>query len=145
MEDNELNLENEKKSNLIIITKPGINSTKNNHSYLTLKEGEYSLKIDFDNSINSKLNQQKIFQTISDMRRHIEDKRNKKNSLKTRLIKHNRNNKKTVNIVNDLVTKKEFNNYDTHIKNKKFTSIVIADEDKLSEKKKNLILKKQKI
>ena len=52
--------DNEKEPNIIIITKPGINSTKNNHSYLTLKKGEYILSIDIDNSINSKLNKKKL-------------------------------------------------------------------------------------
>ena len=138
--------ENEKEPNIIIITKPGINSTKNNHSYLTLKKGEYILSIDIDNSINSKLNQQKIFQTLSDLRSHLEDKTIKRDSIKNRLIKHHRNSNNIIKGTKDIKVKEKIinNSDDTQInnKNKEFPSIIIANEDKLSENKKNIDSKK---
>ena len=137
--------DNEKEPNIIIITKPGINSTKNNHSYLTLKKGEYILSIDIDNSINSKLNKQKIFQTLSDLRSHLEDKTIKRNSIKNRLIKHHINSNNTIKGAKDIKLKEKIiNNDDTRInnKNKEFPSIIITNEDKLSENKKNIESKK---
>ena len=71
-----LNNEKEKEPNFIIIAKPRINTTKNTRSYLTLKDGDYSVKININNSLDNKLNQQKILQTISDIRKHINNNNN---------------------------------------------------------------------
>ena len=68
--------EKEKEPNFIIIAKPRINTTKNTRSYLTLKDGDYSVKININNSLDNKLNQQKILQTISDIRKHINNNNN---------------------------------------------------------------------
>ena len=140
MEENEFNLNDDKEPNLIIISKPGVNSTRNNHSYLTLKEGDYSLKIDIDNK-NTKIDQQKIFQTVSDLRRHIEGKKNRKNSTKNRLTKHHKVNKIIRKEINDKIISEQINNDDTRInnKNREFSSIIIANENKLTENDKDIV------
>ena len=68
----------EKETNFIIISKQGMNSPKNKRTLLTLKEGEYSLKINLSNSLDNKIDQQKILQTISDIRNHFKYRKNRK-------------------------------------------------------------------
>ena len=157
MKEKEIKLYWEKEPNFVIISKDGIKSSKSNRSFLTFKEGDYSLKINIkNNSLDNKINQQQILQTLSDFRKHIIDRKNKKKLLEDKVMKYN-----TVNINNQLNEKKNIikdekdniglisnqniikinyeneNCEDTNINirnnNKEFSSIIIADENKLSE------------
>ena len=143
----------ERETNFIIISKQGINSPKSKRTLLTLKEGEYSLKINLSNSFDNKINQQKILQTISDIRNHFKDRKNRKSlaiSKAKEKYSFNENNKRSQNnIIIDEKNKTCANNEhnlklyyenenceDTQINikiNKEFSSIIIADENKLSE------------
>ena len=71
-----------KESNFIIISKEGMKSPGNNKSFLTLKEGAFSLKISLNDSIESKIDKQRIINTIEDIKNHIKDKSNKNNITK---------------------------------------------------------------
>ena len=143
----------ERETNFIIISKQGMNSPKNNRNLLTLKEGEYSLKINLSNSNDNKIDQQKILQTISDIRNHFKDRKNRKSLVLSKAKEKNsvnENNKRNQNnLIIDEKNKTYANNEhnlklyyekenceDTQINikiNKEFSSIIIADENKLSE------------
>lgn len=154
----EIDLEKEREPNIIIISKPRVISTKhNNKSYLTLKEGEYSLKINIYNSFDSKLNKEKIIKTISDIRKQINNNRNQKNNKMKNVLKNSelkfldnkkmimiKEKKKSENISINKDKQKINNGEETEINNdnrKQFTSLVISDGNKLSEnhiKKENI-------
>ena len=129
----DLDLCKEKEHSLVIISKPGINSTKNNRSYLTLKDGDYSLKININNSIDNKIDQEKILKTISDIRNNIKGEKNKKakNKLKksSKLIINNND-----NIDNEINNKNinEKNNSEKKSKNKKFIGNLINEKDSIN-------------
>ena len=143
----------ERETNFIIISKQGVNSPKNKRNFLTLKEGEYALKINLSNSLDNKIDQQKILQTISDIRNHFKERKNKKNRVISKAKEKysvNENNKREqnnliINEKNKTCANNEHNlkiyndneNFeDTQINvkiNKEFSSIIIADENKLSE------------
>ena len=142
-----MHLNKEKESNFIIISKPRVNTTKNVRNYLTLKEGDFSLKININNSpSNSKLTQQKILQTLSDIKKHMPinntkkiKKRNNK-FLKESSIKFNENIEKKPNKTTD-----EKNNVEDNI-----GDLIINDDESISNnenntnKNKNNIIKDNK-
>ena len=168
MIDKKIDLDEKKERSLIIITKSGINSPENNKSFLTLKEGDYSLKININNSLDNKINQEKILKTISDIRNNIKEKKDKptKNKLKKSsqlIINDNKNNEinnknisekiipdnksKKQKFLADLIDDKKSNNKNVeetqmnknnNNKDKEFSSIIIADENKLTENDKEL-------
>ena len=143
----------ERETNFIIISKQGMNSQKNRRTLLTLKEGEYSLKINLSNSNDNKIDQQKILQTISDIRNHFKDRKNRKSlalsKAKEKFSVNDNNRRNQNNLIIDEKNKTYANNdhnlklyyekencEDTQINikiNKEFSSIIIADENKLSE------------
>lgn len=164
MNVNKKYLKKGKESNFIIISKEGIKSPGNNKSFLTLKEGAFSLKISLNDSIESKIDKQRIINTIADIKNHIKDKSNKnnitKNNIKIYKININKCNKKGLNnkdsgkknniknckenTFNSNNVIKSENDYSEKLKenskkNKELSSIIIADEDKLSENDKENI------
>ena len=74
-------------TNYIIVSKQGLNSTKNsrgnNLSKLTFKEGNHSVKINLNSSQENKINKDNIIQTITDYRKKINilQKHQNKNNL----------------------------------------------------------------
>ena len=98
----------------IIISKEGLNSTNKNRrsnlSQLTFKEGEHSVKINLNTSIDNKINKNNILQTISDYRNKIvimqQNKNNKLNHYKTLGKQNNRK-----RIINKLIDEKNLSNF----------------------------------
>ena len=161
MIDKKIDLDEKKERSLIIITKSGINSPENNKSFLTLKEGDYSLKININNSLDNKIDQEKILKTISDIRNTMKGKKDikTKNKLKksSQLIindntdndinnkninekKIDDNKSKNQEYIINLINEKDSNNKENveniqmnNNNNKEFSSIIIGDENKLTE------------
>lgn len=147
-------------TNFIVISKDRMKNARDNKSFLTLKEGHFSIKINLIDNTESKIDQHKIIQTISDIRKRIKIRNSTKSLIKNRLIdddiinkKNEREEKTRVfgdknnnssfinqdNIINVNYFKKkkrEENADDTKItksKSKDISSILIAGDSKLSE------------
>ena len=150
MAKNEIDLEDDKEPNFIIISKPGVNTTKNNRSFLTYKQGDYSLKININNSLDDKLDKQRILKTISNLKNQIikQKIKNKNRLTKYSKIGINENQKdlnsliqeKNNNMENRVTNKEDIKNMNNHEdtninnkNNKEFSSIIIDNENKLSE------------
>ena len=86
--------------NYIIISKQGLNSTKNsrgnNLSKLTFKEGNHSVKINLNSNNENKINKENIVQTITDYRKKINilQKHKNKNNLCEHYKTSNKDNNK---------------------------------------------------
>ena len=103
--------------NYIVISKKGLNSTKNqkgsNMSQLTLKEGEQSVKINLNSSVDNKISKKNILQTITNYRKKIiqlqKNKNNKNQHFKTATKENNRKRYRK----NTLIEEKNINSYNS--------------------------------
>ena len=126
------NFEFQPEMNYIIISKQGLNTTKNNRgnslSQLTLKEGEHSVKINLNTSFDHKINKDNILQTISDYRKKFmllqKHKNNKFHHYKTSIKENNRKRYK-----NELINEKNFSSYNSV---DALQDIIKLDKDKIS-------------
>ena len=136
MKGKEIYLNKEKEPNFIIISKPRVNTTKNIRNYLTLKEGDFSLKININNSPSDyKLTQQKILQTLSDIKKHMPINNTKKNKkINNKLLKESH-----IKLNENIVEKKpnkttdEKNNIEDNIED-----LIINDDESNSNNKNNI-------
>ena len=111
------NFEFQPEVNYIIISKKGLNTTKNNHgnnlSQLTFKEGEHSVKINLNSSFDNKINKDNILQTISDYRKKYmllqKHKNNNFHHYKTSTKENNRQRYRK----NKLIDEKNFSSYNS--------------------------------
>ena len=126
------NFEFQPEMNYIIISKQGLNTTKNNRgnslSQLTLRDGEHSVKINLNTSFDHKINKDNILQTISDYRKKFmllqRHKNNKFQHYKTSIKENNRKRYK-----NELINEKNFSSYNSV---DALQDIIKLDKDKIS-------------
>ena len=139
----------EKEPNYVIISKQGINASKRNRSFLTLKGVDKSLTININTSLDNNINQQRIIQTISNIRKHIKDMNSNKSSTKNKIAKYrnidfneelgentnvDKNGENTLDYNNKENEKEKGDDTQVNIKdNKELSSIIIEDENKLSD------------
>ena len=144
-------------TNYIIVSKQGLNSTKNsrgnNLSKLTFKEGNHSVKINLNSSQENKINKDNIIQTITDYRKKINilQKHKNKNNLyqynKTS-IKENHRQKYKVKLFEEKVLN-SYNSVDAMNAPNKFEKINLGNNndenennkasDKKNDKEKNTL------
>ena len=159
MKEKENDIKKEKEPNFIILTKQGTKTSKNNNRcYLTLKEGDHSLRFNF--STDSNLNQQKLIKTISNIRNQMKNmnQSNSKNSiiehrnlLINESIEDKNENKKDSNDIHLNCNKDYENNQkwgekeDTQdkINNNKDLSSIIIEDDKISDNCHDIIKKSE--
>ena len=137
MTEEESDIKKEKEPNFIIIAKQGASTTKNNNrSYLTLKEGELSLKMNLNASIDSKINQQKIMKTLSSIKKQMKNIKQKTREMGYRnlLINENQDSKNLcLNDMKEKEKKKWGGGEDTQVNNHKELSSIIIEDDKMTE------------
>ena len=139
MQRNVLNINSDNNNNFLIISKPGAQSTKHCRNYITFKKGDLSLKINLNNQPEKKLNQEIIFQTLTDFQKNFIEKEIQKFSSKNKLqnlskiIKNqNSQNESTKKNINEVINLENLE--ETNFNNKKeFSSIIISDDKKLSD------------
>ena len=149
-------LTKEKEPNYIIISKQGINSSKKNRSFITLKGGDKSLTLNINTSLDNNINQQRIIQTITNIRKHFKDINSNKSSSKNKIGKYktidfnenvgedtnNEKNRENTIVYNNKENEKEKGD-DTQVNikdNKELSSIIIEEENKLSDNCNNNII-----
>ena len=118
-------------SNYILISKQGVNSTKNNRgcnlSQLTFKEGEQSVKININSSEDNRISKSNILQTITDYRKKIillqKNKNNKYHHYKTSTKDKNRQRYRK----NKLIDEKNIVSYNSEDAMKDINKIEIAN------------------
>ena len=130
-------------SNYILISKQGVNSTKNNRgcnlSQLTFKEGEQSVKININSSEDNRISKSNILQTITDYRKKIillqKNKNNKYHHYKTSTKDKNRQRYRK----NKLIDEKNIVSYNSEDAMKDINKIEIANiSNNTDDDKKNL-------
>ena len=130
-------------SNYILISKQGVNSTKNNRgcnlSQLTFKEGEQSVKININSSEDNRISKSNIIQTITDYRKKIillqKNKNNKYHHYKTSTKDKNRQRYRK----NKLIDEKNIVSYNSEDAMKDINKIEIANiSNNTDDDKKNL-------
>ena len=130
-------------SNYILISKQGVNSTKNNRgcnlSQLTFKEGEQSVKININSSEDNRISKSNILQTITDYRKKIillqKNKNNKYQHYKTSTKDKNRQRYRK----NKLIDEKNIVSYNSEDAMKDINKIEIANiSNNTDDDKKNL-------
>ena len=130
-------------SNYILISKQGVNSTKNNRgcnlSQLTFKEGEQSVKININSREDNRISKSNILQTIIDYRKKIillqKNKNNKYQHYKTSTKDKNRQRYRK----NKLIDEKNIVSYNSEDAMKDINKIEIANiSNNTDDDKKNL-------
>ena len=130
-------------SNYILISKQGVNSTKNNRgcnlSQLTFKEGEQSVKININSSEDNRISKSNILQTITDYRKKIillqKNKNNKYHHYKTSTKDKNRQRYRK----NKFIDEKNIVSYNSEDAMKDINKIEIANiSNNTDDDKKNL-------
>ena len=141
MTEEESDIKKEKEPNFIIIAKQGTSTTKNNNrSYLTLKEGDLSLKMNLNASIDTKINHQKIMKTLSSIKKQMKNmkQKNREAGYRNLLINENQDSKNLcLNDIKEKEKKKWGGGEDTqvniNINNHKELSSIIIEDDKMTE------------